>query len=112
MSKSLTTFYRASIKNNCPECFSTSGLEVLFKQEWEDSLWYKRTTDRVEEVLTCHHCQARIYPIDWTDDIERVYAYHVKLAQKESYFKLKPLSWLLLVLMLSALIATVVLMLR
>lgn len=92
MPKSLTTFYRAPIKNNCPECFSTSGLELLFKQEWEDSSLYKKATDNITEVLQCHHCKAQIYPVNWTEDIERVYAYHLKLAEKDRYFKLKPLA--------------------
>ncbi|RMB63461.1 hypothetical protein EAX61_03470 [Dokdonia sinensis] len=67
-------------------------MELLFQQEWDDTKLYKKATNTVREVLKCHHCEAQIYPVNWTEDIERVYAYHLKLAEKDRYFKLKPLA--------------------
>jgi len=96
MSKTLTRFYTAELKNNCPECFSKEGLELSFHQEWKNTRWLKKATHSVKEILRCNHCHADIYPVSWTEDIDRVYNYHLKLAEKVRYFRLKPLSWVLI----------------
>lgn len=53
----------------------------------------------MEEVLFCHNCNHTIYPVNWNDDIERVYSYHKKLAVPRSTgYKLKPLAYLFIVI--------------
>ncbi|TVZ52817.1 hypothetical protein [Dokdonia sp. Hel_I_53] len=96
MPTSLITFYTAPLQCNCPQCFSTSGLELSFKQEWKDTLWRKQATPVVREELYCKLCTDTIYPVKWTDDIERVYEYHLKRAEKVVYNKWKPLAFILI----------------
>lgn len=98
MPKTLQRFYQAQLRNNCPECYSTDGLSLEFHQEWNENRWIKQTTHHVKEVLHCDHCKADIFPVNWTEDIERVYQYHLKLAEKPKQFKLKNTSWGLIIL--------------
>lgn len=97
MPTSFERFYKASLRNNCPQCFSTNGLELEFHQQWVENAWVRYTAKTVKEVLHCEHCQSAIYPVNWSQDIERVYQYHLKLAQKPSQFKIKPLLWTVVV---------------
>jgi len=90
--------HSAKINNNCPECFSTEGLEFSFSQEERENKLYSKANSDIEEVLFCHSCQHTIYPVNWTDDIERVYEYHKKLATpKSASYKLKPLAVVIIV---------------
>ncbi len=98
MSTSLITFYTAPLQCNCPQCFSTSDLVLHFKQEWKDTLWRKKATSMVREELYCKLCADTIYPVKWTDDIERLYDYHLKRAEKAVYNKWKPLTYILIVM--------------
>lgn len=84
------TIHTADLTCNCPECFSTSGLQLRFNQEWKENFWSKKATNIVREELTCNHCNFPIYPVKWTQDIERQYEYHLKLVKREHFFKLKP----------------------
>ncbi|MEZ4874350.1 MAG: hypothetical protein R2793_02565 [Flavobacteriaceae bacterium] len=89
--------HSARLNNNCPECFSTEGLEISFSQEEVSTKLYSKAHPKIEEVLYCHNCNHTIYPVNWTDDIERVYQYHKKLAKpKSSSIRLKPLALLIL----------------
>ena len=89
----LQRFYHAQLRNNCPECYSTDGLSLEFHQEWNENRWIRQTTQKVKEVLHCDHCTANVFPVNWTEDIERVYQYHLKLAEKPSCFIFKKRSW-------------------
>lgn len=90
--------HTAKINNNCPECFSTEGLEFSFSQEEKENKLYSKASNDIEEVLFCHNCQHTIYPVNWTEDIERVYAYQKKLATpKNTSYKLKPLAIVIIV---------------
>lgn len=93
MSISLITIYTTSLQCNCPQCYNTSGLQLSFKQEWRENIWRKRTTEIVREELLCIMCKDPIYSVSWTEDIERLYEYHLKKADKESYNKWKPLAF-------------------
>ncbi len=97
MPASFERFYQASLRNNCPQCFSTDGLQLEFHQQWVENVWVRYTSRTVKEFLHCDHCQSAIYPVHWTQDIERVYQYHLKLAQKPSQFRVKPLTWTIIV---------------
>jgi hypothetical protein len=49
--------------------------------------------------LFCHTCEHTIYPVNWTEDIERVFDYNKKLAEtNKMYLKVKPLFYIVIVL--------------
>lgn len=100
--------HTAKVNNNCPECYSTDGLEFTFSQEEVENRLYSKAKKEVQEVLKCKNCDQVIYPVNWTEDIERVYDYNRKLVTpKSTGMKLKPLAYILIlidVLILAALI--------
>tara|TARA_B100000795_G_scaffold92606_1_gene67701 strand:- start:1300 stop:1644 length:345 start_codon:yes stop_codon:yes gene_type:complete len=77
------TLHAARLKNNCPECFANDGLEFSFTQEHTVQKLYASASKDISEKLYCHGCKNTIYPVNWNDDIERVYEYHKKQAQPE-----------------------------
>jgi uncharacterized protein with PIN domain len=86
--------HTAKLNNNCPECFANDGLEFSFVQEEMETKFYTKSQEAVNETLYCHGCKHIIYPVNWTDDIERVYEYHKKQAvPKDSRLRLKPISF-------------------
>ena len=100
--------HAAKINNNCPECFSTAGLEFTFSQEEKETKLYTKANPEVEEVLFCHNCHHTIYPVNWTEDIERVYEYHKKLANPRGpSLKLKPLAFIIILVDLIAIVALI-----
>ncbi len=97
MEKKTRVLHTAKINNNCPECYSTDGLEFIFSQEEVENKLYSKANKEVVEILHCQTCDQDIYPVNWTQDIERVYDYHRKVAEpKNSGIKLKPLAYLLI----------------
>jgi len=97
MEKKTRVLHTAKINNNCPECYSTDGLEFIFSQEEVENKLYSKANKEVVETLHCQTCDQDIYPVNWTQDIERVYDYHRKVAKpKSSGIKLKPLAYLLI----------------
>lgn len=107
MPKTLQRFYNAQLRNNCPQCYSMDGLSLEFHQEWNENRWMKQTTRQVKEVLYCDHCEANIFPVNWTEDIERVYQYHLKLAERPTHFMFKKMSWFVLALSILSIAASV-----
>ena len=98
MNEKLITVKEVSLKSNCPECYSTEGLKLTFKQKFKETKFYKSLTNDIVEELTCSKCNTTIYPVSWTDDIERVYAYQKKaFTPKPSSIKLKRLAWILFI---------------
>ncbi|UKM65881.1 hypothetical protein GSB9_02452 [Flavobacteriaceae bacterium GSB9] len=63
------------LKNNCPQCYSNDGLRLSFKQRVVETALYKSITPEIQHELACKTCNSIIYPVQWTDDIERVVAY-------------------------------------
>lgn len=99
MSKKSRVLHTARLNNNCPECFSTDGLEITFSQDEEESLFFKKPAKQIVENLYCHICENPIYPITWTEDIERVYDYNKKIAEThKQYLKVKPLFYISILL--------------
>lgn len=97
MAISYIEFKKALLKSNCPECYSTDGLTILFSYRNEKTKLFERSTDEVQSTMYCTNCDTVIYPSQWTDDIERVFEYNKKLAQPpEPFFKFKPLSLILM----------------
>jgi hypothetical protein len=72
------TLHTARLKNNCPECFANDGLEFSFTQEQTIQKLFTRAGKDISEKLYCHTCKNTIYPVNWNDNIERVYEYHKK----------------------------------
>lgn len=84
--------HTAQLKNNCPICFGNDGLEFTFTQKEKENAFLKKPDSEIERILYCHNCKSTIYPVDWTEDIELVYAYNKKLAEtKRHVVKVKPL---------------------
>ncbi len=83
----------SKLRNNCPKCFAQNGLEFSFYQKVEDTQLYTRATKKVTGELHCSHCESRIYPGLWTDEIDRVYLYNLKrVGNPATYQRFKPLA--------------------
>ena len=90
--------HTSRLKNNCPTCFGTDGLEITFTQEEKETPFFKKPATDIEHTLFCHTCKNSIYPVNWTDDIERVFDYNKKIAEtNKHYLKVKPLFYILIV---------------
>jgi preprotein translocase subunit SecF len=88
-----------ALKNNCPECYNNSGLRLTFKQKIKDTKFYKSITPDIDHEMICTNCKLVIYPVQWTDDIERVFEYQKKaFVPKTSSTFLKKGSWIAIVL--------------
>jgi len=99
MQEQAITIKTVELNNNCPECFSKEGLQLTFKQQFKETLFYKSLTQNVSTVLHCNLCNTTIYPARWTDDIERVYDYQMKaFTPKKEAKKYKALFWIILVI--------------
>ncbi|WP_250433286.1 hypothetical protein [Hanstruepera flava] len=110
MADRFITIKEVALKNNCPECYNNEGLQLTFKQKFMESNFYKSITQETKHILHCNTCNTTIYPISWTDDIERVVKYHQRaFAPKKPSFKLKKKAWLLISVTLMVLAAGIVL---
>ena len=89
------TLHTARLKNNCPECFANNGLEFSFTQEQTIKKLFTTSSKKISEKLYCHTCNNTIYPVNWSEDIERVYNYHKKqVHQKKSGMRFTALGYL------------------
>ncbi|MEN8885857.1 MAG: hypothetical protein ABF246_05665, partial [Winogradskyella sp.] len=88
-----------SLSNNCPECYSKSGLPLIFSQVVNDTLLYRANSKTTTSKMYCKNCNTKIFPVRWTEDIERVVAYQKRALQLQpKTLKLKPLAWVILIL--------------
>ncbi|MFD2822816.1 hypothetical protein ACFS5M_03985 [Lacinutrix iliipiscaria] len=100
MAEKLITIKEIKLNNNCPECYNTNGLQLTFKQKFKETTLYKSITDETTQEIECKTCNTIIYPVMWTDDIERVFEYQRKaFTPKKSSIKLKKKAWLLIALL-------------
>ncbi len=107
----LITVKEVRLNNNCPECYSNSGLHLTFKQKFKESQFAKSISSETTQEIECKTCNTIIYPIRWTDDIERVFNYHQKaFVPKKASVKLKKLSWILIGTLVIILLAGLLLM--
>ena len=89
------TLKEARLSNNCPECYSNEGLEITFKQKFIENTFYKAIINETCLAMHCYNCNTSIFPVQWTDDIERVVAYQQRaIKPKPKSLKLKPLTWI------------------
>ncbi len=109
MSEKLITVKEISLNNNCPECFSKEGLQLTFKQKFIETSFSKSITQDITTEMHCNVCDTAIYPQRWTEDIERIYDYQLKaFSPKKASRKFKKLFWILVVLGMLSIVATVV----
>ncbi|HLV63912.1 hypothetical protein [Galbibacter sp.] len=84
---------QTALTNNCPECFSNEGLLLTFYQKHIENAWYKMATSQITDRIKCQNCNTDIYPVRWTDDIERVREFYLKSIETPAhYFKLTRLA--------------------
>lgn len=99
MSQSTETLRRAKLNNNCPVCFGNSGLEFTFQQARRENLFLKKASPTIEFELYCHNCRQIIYPVNWDEDIERVFDYNKKIAEThQQTTRVKPLFYIMILL--------------
>ena len=79
----LLVIKEANITNNCPECFN-QDMTLLFSQKHIYTRFYHRTTAEVQHQILCNKCQSVIYPVKWTEDIEKIFEYYQKTVEPES----------------------------
>ena len=95
------TVKEVPLSNHCPECYSTQGLHLTFKQKFLETPFYKAISNDLKHHMACTNCNTEIFPVRWTEDIERVFEYHQRaLVPKSATFKLTTLTFVLLVLMI------------
>lgn len=78
----LVTIKEADITNNCPECFN-QDMRITFYQKHKYGKLYDRTTNEISHSIKCNTCSSMIYPVNWTQDIERIFEYYQKMAAPE-----------------------------
>lgn len=99
----LLVLKQADIKNNCPECFHNE-LELTFYQKQKFGRFFHKTTGEVSNEIKCKKCHSNIYPVKWTDDIERSFNYYQKLAEPNRTKLTFTSSFFILILLLIAII--------
>lgn len=110
MNEKLITIKEVSLNNNCPECFSKEGLQLTFKQKFIETKFYKYLTQEITTQMHCNICDTSIYPINWTEDIERVYNYQMKaFTPKKASKKYKTLFWVIVGIVIAIVITAVTL---
>tara|TARA_R110002050_G_scaffold94765_2_gene197167 strand:- start:22274 stop:22624 length:351 start_codon:yes stop_codon:yes gene_type:complete len=101
-----------NLKNNCPECYSKKGLNLSFKQRFIETKFKKSITTEIKHDIECKTCNTIIYPVQWTDDIERIVAYQKRaFTPKKASTYLKKASWIIIGIVLATVILTVSLIL-
>ena len=95
------TLKEVQLNNNCPECFSSDGLQLTYKQKFIETIFYKAISNETAIQMHCNKCNTEIFPVRWTKDIESVIAYQNRaLEPKPKSIKLKSLTWFLIVFVL------------
>lgn len=78
----LEVIKQADITNNCPECFN-QDMTLFFYQKHLHSRFYHKITSEIQHRIKCNRCDSVIYPVNWTDDIERSFEYYQKTVQPQ-----------------------------
>ncbi|WP_273568302.1 hypothetical protein [Maribacter halichondriae] len=78
----LEVIKEADLTNNCPECFN-QDLKLTFYQKHLYGKLFHRVTGEVTHKVKCNKCGSDIYPVKWTDDIERIFEYYQKMVKPE-----------------------------
>jgi hypothetical protein len=108
MEEKFITIKEVMLNNNCPECYNTNGLQLTFKQKFVETRFYRSITKETSHQLECNTCNTSIYPVSWTEDIERVFNYHQKaFTPKNPSTKLKKAAWILIISLLILIIVLI-----
>ncbi|QIE59527.1 hypothetical protein G5B37_08110 [Rasiella rasia] len=95
--KTTHTIHTASLNNNCPICYGKDGLQLEFTQQKKENKFYEKALSEISSTMHCSTCNSAIFPVNWTEDIERVYEYNRKLAKPlPTAIRLKPLFYLII----------------
>lgn len=78
MTETFVAIKEVGLNNHCPICYNQEGLRLTFKQKTVENRFYKAVTSKIEHEMVCKNCNNVIYPVNWTDDMERVFDYHKK----------------------------------
>ncbi len=78
----LEVIKEADLTNNCPECFN-QDMKLSFYQKHKYGKLYHRVTGEVSNQIKCNKCNSVIYPVKWTEDIERIFDYYQKMVVPE-----------------------------
>ena len=78
----LVVIKEADITNNCPECFN-QDMKLTFYQKHLFGRLYHKITANVSHQIKCNRCKSIIYPVNWTEDIERTFEYYQKMVNPE-----------------------------
>ncbi|MGK0175474.1 MAG: hypothetical protein ACI9AT_001861 [Ulvibacter sp.] len=107
MNTSEHILHTASLKNNCPICYTTNGLEITFIQE-EIENWYSvKNQKEILETIYCQNCKNTIYPVNWNENIEKTFSYHKKQAiPRSSQLRLKKIAYMILIGLMTAILLT------
>lgn len=76
----LVSIREAELTNNCPECFNQDMLLTFFQKHLYNR-FYHRVTAEVSYQIKCRKCESVIYPVKWTEDIERIFEYFQKMVE-------------------------------
>jgi len=99
----LVVIKETGLNNNCPECFN-QDLKLTFYQKHTYGSFFHKTTAELSNKLVCNTCHSTIYPVSWTDDIERMFNYYKKTVIPEKKSSKPTLLFFALLLTLIALV--------
>ncbi|MDB2607015.1 hypothetical protein N9Y48_04490 [Zobellia sp.] len=103
----LVTIKEADLTNNCPECFN-QDLKLSFYQKHKKGKLFNSITNEVTHQIVCNKCGTDIYPITWTDDIERSFKYYEKMVVPHpSKVTFTSLFWILILVLVGLVAAGV-----
>ena len=96
MAEILVIVKEVVLNNNCPVCYAKGSLLITFKQKVIETKFYKSITSEISHDINCKTCESTIYPVQWTNDIERVVDYQKKAFKPmSSSTYIKKTSWII-----------------
>ena len=96
----LEVIKETDLTNNCPECFN-QDLKLTFYQKHVYGKLFHRTTSEVTNRVKCNKCGSDIYPVKWTDDIERIFEYYQKMVNpKRASIRFTKLFYIIMLLLI------------
>jgi hypothetical protein len=105
MEEKFYTVKEVMLNNHCPECYSNDGLQLTFKQKFVENSFYKAISNEIKHTMVCHTCNTEIFPVRWTNDLERIFEYQERaFVPKSATFKLKKLTWAALIVTIALII--------
>lgn len=108
MAENLITVKEVTLNNNCPVCYAKGSLLISFKQKVIETKFYKSITSEITHDINCKTCESAIYPVQWTNDIERVVDYQkraFKPMANSTY--IKKTSWIIITAIVLVIIAII-----